>query len=97
MVNKNIIFSGSGRRISSDLFSSSSAFRDISGTKIEYGIFNIGSSTLYSAFQLYELNDSLLQYVLVTKYFLIRTGNPREVVSKDGVHTVYLWSLKIVI
>lgn len=97
MVNKNIISPVLEERISSDLLpSSSSAFRDISGTKIEYGIFNIGSSTLYLPSKLYELNRfSTSNYVLSDEVLSYsEQGNPREVVSKDGVHTVYLWSYK---
>ena len=97
MVNKNIISPVLEERISSDLLSSSSsAFRNISGTKAEYGIFNVGSSTLYLPSKLYELNRfSISDYVLSNEVFSYsEQGNLREVVSKDGVHTVYLWSYK---
>jgi len=58
---------------------------------------NVGNSTLYLPSRLYELNlsTSVSSYVLsgeVLSYS--EQGNPREVVSKDGVHTIYLWSYK---
>lgn len=94
MVNKNIISPVLEEKSSSDLLpSGNSAFRNISGAKVEYGIFSVGNSTLYLPAKLYELNrfpnsdsvsgDEVLSYS--------EQGNPREVISKDGVHTVYLW------
>jgi len=98
MVNKNIISPVlEERSVSNADPSGSSAFLDLSGTKVEYGTFNVGNSTLYLPSRLYELNlsTSVSSYVLsgeVLSYS--EQGNPREVVSKDGVHTIYLWSYK---
>lgn len=98
MVTKNIISPVLEERgVSNMVPSNFSAFSDISGTKVEYGTFNVGSSTLYLPSKLYELNLArpVSDYVLNSEMLSYsEQGNLREVVSKDGVHTIYLWSYK---
>jgi len=66
-----------------------------SGEKTDYNTFISGSNTFIMPSNLYELNaDSLTSAYRLTDQVLGYTpqGNASEVVSKDSVHTVYLWS-----
>lgn len=98
MVNRNIISPVlEEKSVSSTRPPSGGPFLEVSGAKVEYGIFNVGSSTLYLPSKLYELNLTAPAYNYVLNDEVLsysEQGNPREVVSKDGVHTFYLWSYK---
>ena len=66
-----------------------------SGEKTDYSTFTSGGNTFIMPSNLYELNaDSLTSAYRLTDQVLSYTpqGNVSEVVSKDSVHTVYLWS-----
>lgn len=95
MVNKNIISPVLEEKSLSTLLTGTSTFTDTGGAKVEYQSYSVGSSTLYQPSKVYELNvnGSTSSYVASAEILSYsEQGNPREVISKDGVHTVYLWS-----
>lgn len=94
MVNKNIISPILEEKEQSNPLPTGSNIWDLAGKKVEYGAFILGSNTLYLPSKLYELNTLgySSEYTLADEVLSYSTlGNPREVVSKDGIHTVYLW------
>ena len=65
--------------------------KEVSGYKVDYKEFTPENTTVIMPEKLYELEDTT--YVLSTQVLsYTKHGNPQEVVARDGVHTVYLWS-----
>ena len=98
MVEKNMISPVLEERVRSTLYSGTATGEmDVAGTKTDYAAYTVGGNTLYLPSKVYALDavttgtDS--GYVLSGEVLAYSAnGNPRETVSADGVHTVYLWS-----
>ena len=70
--------------------SSSPNGKEISGYKIDYKEFNTGNTSIIMPEKQYDLENA--NYVLKTQALSYTSGgNPQEVVTKDSMHTVYLW------
>ena len=98
MVEKNMISPVLEERVRSTLYSGTATGEmDVAGTKTDYAAYTVGGNTLYLPSKVYALdavtNGTDSGYVLSGEVLAYSAnGNPRETVSADGVHTVYLWS-----
>lgn len=98
MVEKNMISPVLQERVRSTLYTGTTTGKlDVSGTKTDYAAYTVGGNTLYLPSKVYALdavtNGTDSGYVLSGEVLAYSAnGNPRETVSADGVHTVYLWS-----
>ncbi len=97
MVEKNIISPVLEQRTQSNMYSSGSAYLDVSGDSLEYAAHTAGNATFYFPKRAYMLDaktsNTNSDYVLNTEVLSFSAnGNPREVVTADGMHTFYLWS-----
>ena len=62
----------------------------ISGYKIDYKEFTPENTTIIMPEKLYELEDTT--YMLSTEILsYTKHGNPQEAITRDNMHTVYLW------
>ena len=72
-----------------------SSLYDVSGYKLDYDAYGVGTDTLLLPSRLYRLNvgnagSSFEEDQQVLSY--TSNGNPLEVVDHSGMHSVYLWS-----
>jgi YD repeat-containing protein len=68
--------------------------KTVSGAKLDYAEFPVGSSTAVLPSQSYKLETKLTgpEYALEGQALSYSShGNPTDVVNKGGMHTVYLW------
>jgi YD repeat-containing protein len=93
MVQKNIISPVLEEKTTSNLDNAGgSTYANAAGKKTEYGSYTVNSVTMYLPKKIYGLNTKSGTYELETEILSYSSsGNPREAVGADGMHTVYLW------
>ncbi len=93
MVQKNIISPVLEEKTTSNLDNAGgSTYANAAGKKTEYGSYTVNSVTMYLPKKIYVLNTKSGTYELETEILSYSSsGNPREAVGADGMHTVYLW------